>query len=313
MKKDSRIYIAGHTGFIGSAVISRLKKAGYNNLIFRTRRELDLTNQQATARLFNKYRPEYVFLLAAKVGGIKANDESAADFFYQNIILQTNVIHAAYKYKVNKLLFLGSSCMYPKFSPQPMKPGYLMTGPLEPTNEPFALAKICGVKMCQAYNKQYKTRFICAVPAAVYGPGDHFDERGHVVAGLIRRAYLAVLNPFNKLTVWGSGRAKREFLFIDDAADACIFLMRKYDGDEVINIGARKEVSIKELAEKIKDISGYQGEIVFQRDKPDGNPRRLLDSSLIFSFKWRPKISLEEGLKRTYGWYSASSIGKDKV
>ncbi len=309
IKKNSRIYIAGHTGFIGSAVLNKLKETGYKNLIYRTHRELDLTDRRATEKLFSSLRPEYVFLLAAKVGGIKTNNDYPADFFFQNITLQTNVIHAAYKYKANKLLFMGSSCMYPKLSPQPMKPKDIMTGPLEPTNEPFALAKICGLKMCQAYNKQYKTRFICAVPATVYGPGDHFDERGHVVAGLIERAHLAVIDStHNKLTVWGSGNAKREFLFINDAADACIFLMNRYDNNELIHIGSKQEVSIKALAKKIKSISGYQGKIIFQKNKPDGNPRRLLDSSKIFSLNWRPRVSLDDGLRRTYEWYRRNII-----
>jgi len=304
MEKKSLIYVAGHTGFIGSALVRSLKDSGFKNLILKTHKQLDLTDQEATERFFAKYRPEYVFLLAAKVGGILANSTYPADFIFQNIAIQTNVLYAAFTYKVKKLLFLGSACMYPKFCCQPMRPEYILAGPIESTNEPFALAKICGLKMCEAYNKQYKTKFICAIPATVYGHGDHYDENGHVVAGLLEKAYRAKINPTkNDLKVWGTGKPKREFLFIDDAVNACIFLMNNYNEAEPINIGTNEEISIKELARKIRNTLNLKGEILFEREKPDGIPRRILDSSKIYSLGWRPKVFLDTGLKITCEWY----------
>ncbi len=303
MNKNSRIYIAGHSGFIGGAVLRRLKEFGYKNFVLRTYKQLDLTDQRKTERLFKEEKPEYVFLLAARVGGIQANSVFPAEFIFQNIAIQANVIHASYKFGVKKLLFLGSACMYPKFCPQPMKPEYLLTGSIEPTNEPFAVAKICGVKMCQAYNQQYKTNFISAVPATVFGPGDHFDANGHVVASLIRRFCKAKSENKKEEVIWGTGKPKRELLFINDAAEACIFLMKNYNDSKLINIGGVKEVSIKELAIRIKKMVDFEGKITYDTSKPDGMPRRLMDSFNILKLGFKPKVSLEDGLRFTCEWY----------
>jgi len=303
MKKNSLIYVAGHTGFIGKAVVKKLKEKGYRNLILKTRRQLDLTSQKRVENFFKKYHPEYVFLFAAKVGGIFANSKYPADFIYQNLMIQTNVIHFAYKYKVKKLLFLGSSCMYPKFCPQPIKEEYLLTGKIESTNEGFGIAKICGIKMCIAYNKQYKTNFITAVPATVYGPRDHFGKEGHVVAALIEKFFKAVKYSKKEVKIWGTGRPKREFIYVDDTAEACIFLMNNYKGNEIIHIGTGKSISIRELAQKLKEISGFKGKIVYDRSRPDGIPQRLLDSEKIFKMGFNPKVDLDMGLKITYIWY----------
>lgn len=297
MDKNSRIYVAGHTGLVGRALVNRLKSLGFNKLILRTHKELDLTQQSKAAKLFKDSLPEYVFLLAAKVGGIYANSLYPADFIYQNIAIQANVMQAAYKYGVKKLLFPGSACMYPKYCPQPIKEEYLLGGPLEPTNEPFAAAKIAGVKMCQAYNRQYKSCFIPVVPATVYGPGDHFDDNGHVMAALIRKFSRGAVR------IWGTGRPKREFIFVEDAADALIFLMQNYNGSGIVNIGTGEEISIKNLAEKIKKVASYKGKVTFERGRPDGMPRRFLDSSKLSGMGWRPQVSLEEGIRRTYEWY----------
>lgn len=306
MQKKSLIYIAGHAGFIGTALMKKLKEYGYSNLIFKTDRELDLTSQPETNRFFKKFRPEYVFLLAAKVGGILANSKYPAEFLYQNVMIQNNVINAAYKYNVKKLLFPGSACMYPKYCPQPIKAEHLLTGYIEPTNEAFAIAKICGIKMCQAYNKQYRTKFICAVPATVYGPGDHFDINGHVVASLIERFFRAKLSGKPKVVeVWGTGKPMREFIYVDDAADAFIFLMNKYEGSNIVHIGTKEVVSMKQLAVMLKDIIGFQGKIKFNPKRPDGIPKRVLDTHKIFSLGWKPKISLSEGLKLTCEWYNS--------
>lgn len=300
MQKKSRIYVAGHSGFVGSAVTRKLNALGFKNLILKTHKDVDLTDQSKADKLFKEFRPEYVFLLAAKVGGIYANNTYPADFIYQNIAIQTNVIQAAYKYKVKKLLFPGSACMYPKYCPQPMKEEYLLTGSIEPTNEAFAVAKISGIKMCQSYNRQYKTNFVSVVPATIYGPGDHFDIHGHVMAALIEKFYRG------KARIWGTGKAKREFIFIDDIADALIFLMQNYSGNGIINIGTGIEVSIKKLAQMIKDIALFKGKVAFETDKPDGMPRRLLDSTRLFNMRWRPKVGLEKGIKMTYEWYKAN-------
>lgn len=303
MDKRSRIYIAGHSGFIGGAVLRRLKECGYKNLILRTHKQLDLTDRCKTEKLFTEERPEYVFLLAARVGGIQANSTFPAEFLFQNIAIQTNVIHTAYKSGVKKLLFLGSACMYPKLCPQPIKPEYLLTGPIEPTNEPFAVAKICGVKMCQAYNRQYRTNYICAVPVTVFGPGDRFGGNGHVAANLIQRFHEAKIRNKKEMLIWGTGKPKRELLFIDDAAEGCIFLMQNYNDSRLINMGGVREVSIKELAARIKKITGFKGKLVYDRTKPDGTPRRLMDSSRILKLGFTPKISLDDGLQLTYDWY----------
>lgn len=301
MQKKSRIYVAGHTGFVGKALTCKLKSMGFKNLILRTHNQLDLTDQGKVCKLFKEYRPEYVFLLAAKVGGIHANSAYPADFIYQNITIQANVIQASYKYKVKKLLFPASACMYPKHCLQPMKEQYLFTAPVEPTSEPFAIAKIAGVKMCQSYNRQYKTNFISVVPATIYGQGDHFGLNGHVMAALI-----AKFCGEKEVKIWGTGRPKREFIFIDDLTDALILLMQNYQGSEIIHIGTGVEISIKGLAEKIKDITLFKGEVLFEKTQPDGMPRRLLDSAKLLNMGWRPKINLEKGIKLACAWYRAN-------
>lgn len=304
MRKEAKIYVAGHRGLVGSAILRKLRAEGYSNIITRTHQELDLTNQQAVYQFFEAERPEYVFLAAAKVGGILANSTYPADFIRENLLIQTNVIDAAYRYGVKKLLFLGSSCIYPKFAPQPIKEEYLLTGALEPTNEPYAVAKIAGIKMCQAYNKQYGTNFICVMPTNLYGPGDNFDlETSHVLPALIRKFHEAKVTGAPHVVVWGSGTPRREFLHVDDLADACLFLMNNYDSSEIINIGVGKDLTIAELAQLIKEIVGYKGEIVFDTTKPDGTPRKLLDVSKIFNLGWRPRILLEDGIRSTYEWF----------
>lgn len=310
MKKNSLIYVANHESLIGSAIVRKLKEKGYNNLLLKTQKDLDLTNQKAVELFFKRFKPEYVFIPFIKEGGILANINYPADFIYQNIIAQTNIINFAYKYATKKLLFLASACSYPRICPQPIKEEYLLTGSVEPTNEPYAVAKISGIKMCQAYNKQYKTNFICAVPTNTYGPNDRFNEEGHVIPGLIKKMHQAKMNKFlagenkNKtIKIWGTGKPKREFLFVDDIADACIFLMNNYNEQEVINIAGGEEVSIKNLANLLKKIISFKGKIVYETEKPDGIPRRVLDVSKIFSLGWRPKISLIEGLKLTYKAY----------
>lgn len=303
MEKDSKIYVAGHRGLVGSAILHNLQAEGYNNLIFRTHRELDLCNQQEVRAFFEKERPEYVFLAAAKVGGILANSTYPADFIYNNLAIQIYAIHSAYLYGVKKLLFLGSSCIYPKYAPQPMKEEYLLTGFLEPTNEPYAIAKISGIKMCQAYNRQYVTNFISVMPTNLYGPGDNFDlETSHVLPALIRKFHEAKLSG-QPVTVWGTGTPRREFLYVGDLAEACVFLMNCYDETDIINIGTGVDISIKELARFISEIIGYRGEIVFDSGKPDGMLRKLLDVTRINSLGWKAKTDLREGIEKTYKWY----------
>ena len=300
----SKIYIAGHRGLVGSAILRRVKEAGYKNLITKTRKELDLTDQKAVAAFFNDEKPEYVFLAAAKVGGILANATYPAEFIYDNIIIQTNIIHQSYLHRVKKLLFLGSSCIYPKSAPQPMKEEYLLTGPLEPTNEPYAIAKIAGIKTCQAYNKQYGTNFISVMPTNIYGPGDNYDlDTSHVLPALIRKFHEAKVqsNPF--VVLWGTGAPMREFLYVDDLVEACIFLMHEYNNSEIINIGTGNEVSVIELAKIIKEIVGFKGNIKKDQSKPDGMPRKLLDVELLHDLGWKHRISLREGIKLTYENY----------
>jgi len=303
MKKGSLIYVAGHTGLVGSAIVRRLLKLGYKNLLLRTHKELDLTDRRKTGLFFKKEFPEYVFLAAAKVGGILANSKYPAEFIYQNIMIQTNVIHLSYKYKIKKLLFFGSSCIYPKLCPQPIKEEYLLSGHIEPTNEPYAIAKIVGIKMCQSYNKQYGTDFISVVPANIYGPGDHFNDEGHVIPNLIRRFYEAKRKKEKSVTIWGTGKPRRDFLYVDDLSDACIFLMNGYRGSEIINIGSGSDISIAELAQIIKKIVGFKGTIIYDGTKPDGMPKRLLDISKITTLGWKPKMRLERGLRLTYEWW----------
>ena len=304
MNKSSRIYVAGHRGLVGSAICRRLDAEGFTHLLTRRSDELDLTRQAEVEAFFQREKPDYVFLSAAKVGGILANNTYPADFIYKNIMIQSNIIHASYANGVRKLLFLGSSCIYPKFAPQPMKEEYLLTGELEPTNEPYAVAKIAGIKMCQAYNSQYKTNFISVMPTNLYGPGDNFDlETSHVLPALIRKFHEAKTGQSPSVTIWGTGTPKREFLYIDDLADACVFLMNNYDAAGIVNIGVGDDISINELAHLVKRIMGYSGEIVYDSSKPDGTPRKLLDVSRLNSLGWKAKISLEEGIARTYEWY----------
>ncbi len=310
MNKNSLIYVAGHTGLIGSAIVRKLLKAGYKNLILKSHRELDLTNQKKTEAFFRKNKPEYLFLAAAKVGGIFANDTYPADFIYQNIMIQTNIIDTSYKYGVRKLLNLGSACIYPKYCKQPIKEESLLTGSIEPTNEPYAVAKIAGIKLCQSYNRQFGTNFISVIPANVYGINDYFDKGGHVVAGLIKKFYEAKIKGYDSVTVWGTGKPRREFLYVDDLADACIFLMKKYSGNEAINVGRGRDTSIADLARILKKIAEFKGKIIFDTSKPDGMPQRLLDSGKITALGWRAKTDIEKGLRITYEWYKKSIAGK---
>jgi GDP-L-fucose synthase len=309
MNRSSKIYIAGHRGLVGSAIYRLLQSEGYYNLIVRTSSELDLARQADVEVFFAQERPEYVFLAAAKVGGIVANNTYPADFIYRNVMIQTNVTHAAYLYGVKKLLFLGSSCIYPKFAQQPMKEEYLLSGELEPTNEPYAIAKIEGIKMCQAYNRQYGTNFISVMPTNLYGPFDNFDlETSHVLPAMIRKFHEAKVGRQPAVTIWGTGTPKREFLYIEDLADACVFLMENYDRSEIVNIGVGEDIQISDLALVIKEITGYQGDIVYDRSKPDGTPRKLLDVSRLHSLGWKAKTSLREGITKTYEWYTKNRV-----
>lgn len=303
MNSDSKIYIAGHRGLVGSAIVRELEKQGYSNLIIRTRDELDLLDDSAVAEFFAKEKPEYVFLAAAKVGGILANDQHPGEFIYENLKIETNVIHQSYLAGVKKLLFLGSSCIYPKNCPQPIKEEYLLSGYLEPTNDAYAIAKIAGIKMCQSYNKQYGANFISTMPTNLYGPNDNFDlASSHVLPALIRKFHEAKEQNLPMVTVWGSGAPKREFLHVDDLASACLFLMSNYNQTEIINIGTGEDLSIKELAGMIKEVMGYDGEIVWDIAKPDGTMKKLLDVSRINNLGWKHSIDLRKGLESTYKW-----------
>jgi GDP-L-fucose synthase len=304
MDNNSKIFVAGHRGLVGSAIVRRLQLLGFNNLVLKGRDELDLLNQAAVEDFFKVEDIEYVFLAAAKVGGIMANKEKKADFIYENLQIQNNLIYYSYKNKVKKLLFLGSSCIYPRDCVQPIKEEYLMTGALEPSNDAYALAKISGIKMCQSFNEQYGTDFISVMPTNLYGPNDNFDlTSSHVLPALIRKTYEAKLNRLPSLELWGSGSAKREFLHVDDLADAVVYLMEHYDGSQIINIGTGEDLSIKELAYKIKELIGYDGEIIWDASKPDGTPRKLLDVSKLSALGWKHTISLEAGLKETIDWF----------
>lgn len=305
MNKDAKIYVAGHQGMVGSALIRELKKNGFVNFLTKSRLELDLTRQQDVDDFFDEEKPEYVFLAAAKVGGIEANSNFAADFIRENLFIQNNVIDSAYRNGVKKLLFLGSSCIYPKLAPQPIKEDYLLSGYLEPTNEWYAIAKIAGLKMCQAYRKQYGFNAISVMPTNLYGPGDNFSlNSSHVLPALIRKIHDAKMNNADSVELWGSGEPRREFLYVDDLAEACVFLMNAYDSEEIINVGVGKDLSIRELAERIKLTVGYEGNIKFDCTKPDGTPRKLLDVSKVENLGWFAKVSLSEGLKFTYQWFS---------
>ncbi len=357
MNKESKIYVAGHRGLVGSAILRKLKEKGYKNLVFRTSRELDLRRQKETEEFFSAEGPEYVFLAAAKVGGILANNTYKAEFIYDNIMIAANVIESSYKFGVKKLLNLGSSCIYPKFSPQPMKEEYLLTGSLEPTNEPYAIAKISAIKLCRYYNEQYGTNFISVMPTNLYGPNDNFNlETAHVLPALIRKFHLAKLlkeKRFNEIkkdveryplgfgldenirpndeesikktleklgieedhvVLWGSGEPYREFLYVDDLADACIYLMENFDYEDIgefVNIGVGKDIKIKDLARIIKEVVGFDGGIKHDFSKPDGTPRKLLDISRIKKLGWEPKTELEEGIRKTYEWYVKTTLGEN--
>ena len=301
MEKVSKIFIAGHNGLVGSALVRKLREQGFNNLVFRSRKEMDLTNQHAVDDFFGKERPEYVFLAAAKVGGIHANNTYPAEFIFSNMQVQMNIINAAHESGVKKLLFLGSSCIYPKYTPQPMREDALLSGKLEPTNEPYAIAKIAGIIMCQSYNRQYGTDFISVMPTNLYGPNDNYHpENSHVLPALIRRFHEAKENGDPKVIIWGTGNPTREFLYSDDLADACIFLMEHHTGNEIVNIGSGIEVTIKDLAMKVKEAVGYEGELDFDVTKPDGTPKKLLDCSKIHSMGWRHKVELKEGIRLAY-------------
>lgn len=298
MEKNSKIYVAGHRGMVGSAILRGLRKNGFDNLIFRKSKELDLRDQAAVNEFFRKERPDYVFLAAAKVGGIMANNVYRADFLYENLMIQSNVIHAAYQNGVKKLMFLGSSCIYPKLAPQPLKEEYLLTGLLEPTNEPYAIAKIAGIKMCDAYRAQYGCSFISAMPTNLYGPNDNYDlQNSHVLPALIRKFLTAKKNNDPSVVLWGTGTPLREFMHADDLADACLFLMDNFDEEGFVNVGTGVDLTIRDLSEMIKTIVGYEGDIIQDTTKPDGTPRKLMDVSKIHAMGWQHQISLEEGIK----------------
>jgi GDP-L-fucose synthase len=304
MNKNSKIYVAGHTGLVGSAIMRSLKAQGYSKFLLHTIEELDLTKQSAVDELFKQERPDYVILAAGKVGGIHANNAYPADFIYINLQLESNIVHSAYLYGVKKLCFLGSSCIYPKLAPQPMTEDCLLDGKLEPTNEPYAIAKIAGIKMCQAYNRQYGTNFISVMPTNLYGPHDNFDlQSSHVLPALVRKFIDARKTGAASVTVWGTGLPKREFLFVDDLADACVYLMNHYDDGEIVNIGTGKDVTILELANLIKEEVGFKGTIEFDATKPDGTARKLLDVTKINQLGWEAKTPLREGIRKTIQWY----------
>lgn len=301
MNKESKIYVAGHRGMVGSAIVRKLNELGYTNIITLPKNKLNLLDQSEVDNFFQKQKPEYVFLAAAKVGGIKANNEMKGDFIYQNLMIQSNIINCSKEHGVKKLLFLGSSCIYPKMSPQPIKEEYLLTGSLEPTNDAYAIAKIAGIKMCQSYNQQFGTNFISVMPTNLYGPNDNYDlNNSHVLPAMIRKFHEAKLEGKDKVEIWGTGTPKREFLYVDDLADACIHLMLNYDGSEIVNIGTGQDVTIAELAIGIKNIVGFEGDIYFNTEMPDGTPRKLLDVSKLKKLGWEYKTSLKEGIEKTY-------------
>ncbi len=308
MFKSSKIYVAGHNGMVGSAICRKLNSLGHYNLILKSSKELDLRDQKSVANFFSNEQPEYVFLSAAKVGGILANFTYKADFIYDNLQIQNNIIHHAYKTRVKKLLFLGSSCIYPSMSPQPIKEDYLLTGSLESTNEPYAIAKIAGLKLCQFYKEQYGCNFISIMPTNLYGINDNFDlNSSHVLPAMIRKFHEAKINKKPFVELWGSGKPMREFLYVDDLAEACVFLMNNYNDSSLINVGTGKDLSILDLASKVKEIVNFSGNIIWDKSKPDGTSKKLLDVSKINSLGWKSKINLVEGIKRTYDWYVQNS------
>ncbi|MFR4230495.1 GDP-L-fucose synthase [Clostridium sp.] len=304
MEKNSRIYVAGHRGLVGSAIVRNLEANGFTNIITRTHAELDLTNQADVRKFFEEERPEYVFLAAAKVGGIHANNTYPADFIYDNLMIQNNVIKAAHDFKVTKLLFLGSTCIYPKMAPQPIKEEYLLTGALEETNEAYAVAKIAGLEMCKFFKRQYGDNFISCMPTNLYGPNDNFDlKSSHVLPALIRKFHEAKVNGAETVEVWGTGTPLREFIYVDDMAAACVFLMENYDGEQHVNIGTGEEVSIRQLAETVKEVVGFEGELVFNTDMPDGTPRKLTTVDKLHGLGFMHKVSLNEGIRIAYEWF----------
>jgi GDP-L-fucose synthase len=307
MKPDAKIYVAGQRGLVGGAIWRRLQAAGFKNLVGRSSQDLDLRDQAAVTGFFSRERPEYVFLAAARVGGIRANSNFPAEFIYDNLMIQVNVIHQAYQHEVKKLLFLGSSCIYPRLCPQPMKEEYLLDGQLEPTNEPYAVAKIAGIKMCQSYNRQYGTCFISVMPTNLYGPGDNYDLLdSHVIPALIRKFHHAKVTGATEAVIWGTGTPRREFLYVDDLADACLFLMDRYQDGEIINVGVGRDLAILELARQVAAITGFTGRLVLDPSYPDGTPRKLLDVSRMTALGWQAQTPLEVGLKKTYDWFCRS-------
>jgi len=310
MDKNSRIFVAGHNGLVGAAIVRELRRQGYENLLLRSRRELDLCRQADVERFFEEERPEYVFLAAAKVGGIWANNSRPAEFIYDNLAIELNVIHSAWRSGVRKLEFLGSSCIYPKLCPQPMREEYLLTSPLEPTNEAYAIAKIAGIKAAQAYRRQYGFQAISLMPTNLYGPGDNFDlESSHVLPALIRKFHEAKIARAEEVVVWGTGDPRREFLQVDDMASAAVFLMLNYEEPEIVNVGTGEDLTIRELAEIVAEVVGFEGRLVFDPSKPDGTPRKLLDVSRADALGWRAAISLRDGIRGTYRWYLESTAG----
>jgi GDP-L-fucose synthase len=304
MEQDARIYVAGHNGLVGSAILRRLTREGFTNILTASRRDLDLVEQTAVRTFMADERPEYVFLAAARVGGIAANSRYPADFIYQNLMIEANIIESARRAGVRKLLFLGSTCIYPRLAPQPLREEYLLSGALEPTNEWYAVAKIAGIKLCQAYRRQYDCNFIAAMPTNLYGPGDNFElESSHVLPALIRKFHEARERHEPTVTVWGTGTPLREFLHVDDCASACLFLMQRYDGEDIVNVGTGSEISIAALAALVRDVTGYQGEIVYDSSRPDGTPRKRVDVSRINSLGWQAETSLEAGIRSTYHWF----------
>ena len=304
MEKNSRVYIAGHRGLVGSAIVRNLEAKGFTNIITRTHKELDLTNQADVRRFFEEEKPEYVFLAAAKVGGIHANNTYPADFIYDNLMIQNNVIKAAHDFGVTKLLFLGSTCIYPKMAPQPIREEYLLTGALEETNEAYAVAKIAGLEMCKFFKRQYGDNFISCMPTNLYGPNDNFDlMSSHVLPALIRKFHEAKVNGAETVEIWGTGTPLREFIYVDDMAAACVFLMENYDGEQHVNIGTGEEVSIRQLAETVREVVGFEGELVFNTDMPDGTPRKLTTVDKLHELGFMHKVSLNEGIRMAYGWF----------
>lgn len=311
MDKTAKIFVAGHRGMVGSALVRRLQGAGYGNLLLRTRQQLDLLDQPAVHAFLEAERPDYVFVAAAKVGGIQANNVYRADFLYQNLVIETNLVQGAYAAGVGGLMFLGSSCIYPRDCPQPIKEEYLLTGPLEQTNEPYAIAKIAGLKLCESFNRQYGTKYLSVMPTNLYGPFDNFDlQNSHVLPALLRKAHEAKLRGDAGLVVWGSGKPMREFLHVDDMADACVFLMEKGVTEGLFNVGTGTDVTIRELAETVQRVVGFAGRLEWDSSKPDGTPRKLLDVSRMSALGWRAKWSLEDGIRNTYEWYLREGAGK---